>query len=82
MPIEDVPSKVLKVALRAANLVGDGFYGVDIKENGGRVFVVEINDNPDVESGQEDSILKEELYLRIMRSILKRIKLKKDKGCL
>lgn len=81
VPIEDVPSKVLKVALRAANLVGDGFYGVDIKENGGRVFVVEINDNPDVESGQEDSILKEELYLRIMRSILKRIKLKKDKGC-
>lgn len=79
VPINEVPDKVLKTALRAANLVGSGFYGVDLKEKGPRVVVVEVNDNPDVEAGREDGILKDKLYLMIMRSILNRIQAKKDK---
>ncbi|MFA6408948.1 MAG: RimK family protein [Gammaproteobacteria bacterium] len=79
VPVEQVPERVLKMALRAANLVGAGFYGVDLKEKGDRVVVVEINDNPDVEAGREDGVLKDKLYLMIMKSIFSRIKLKKEK---
>lgn len=79
LPLHLVPEKVLKIALRAANLVGSGFYGVDLKEKNGRIVVVEINDNPDVEAGCEDAVLKDKLYLMIMKSILKRIRIKKDK---
>lgn len=76
--LDQVPEKVLKTAIRAANLVGSGFYGVDLKEKGDKVVVVEINDNPDIDAGCEDMILKDKLYLTIMRSLLKRIKLKKE----
>lgn len=78
MPISAVPEKVIKTALRAANLIGDGFYGVDIKEKGDKVYVVEVNDNPNVDCGVEDAVLKENLYLSIMHSFLSRIKAKKE----
>lgn len=80
VPINQVPDKVLKTALRAANLVGSGFYGVDLKEKGQRVVVVEINDNPSVDAGVEDELLKDNLYVMIMKSILNRIQVKKDKA--
>lgn len=76
--LSEVPERVLKTALRAANLVGDGFYGVDLKEKNGKVYVVEVNDNPSIEAGVEDEFLRNKLYLTIMQSILKRIKLKKE----
>ncbi|MCL5261568.1 MAG: RimK family protein [Gammaproteobacteria bacterium] len=76
-PVQHVPEHIIKIALRAANLVGDGFYGVDIKEKNGKAFVVEINDNPTIDAGDEDAVLKDKLYLTIMRSLLNRIKLKK-----
>lgn len=78
--IEEAPIKVVSTALRAANLVGDGFYGVDLKEKGGKIVVIEINDNPSVCFGDEDKVLKDELYLTIMQSIFDRIhKLKTKK---
>jgi glutathione synthase/RimK-type ligase-like ATP-grasp enzyme len=64
---------VLKTAIRVANLIGDGLYGVDIKELNGRAHVMEINDNPNVDAGIEDQILGDELYMRIMRVFLKRL---------
>jgi len=78
--LEHVPQHVLKAALKAANLVGNSLYGVDLKERGGRAYVIEINDNPSIDVGYEDSLLQEELYLTIMRSILQRIKIKKEKN--
>jgi hypothetical protein len=30
---------------------------------------MEVNDNPNIDAGIEDAVLKEELYLRIMRVI-------------
>lgn len=67
IPIEDAPTRAVAVAERAAALIGDGFYGVDIKEIDGRFLVIEINDNPSVEVGVEDVVLKDELYLAVMR---------------
>lgn len=60
--VEEAPKKIVKQALKAASLMGDGFYGVDLKEVGGEVYIMEVNDNPSVDSGLEDKKLKDELY--------------------
>ncbi len=72
-PIDAVPPDVLKCGIRVANLIGDGLYGVDIKEVNGKAYVIEINDNPNIDAGVEDKILGEEIYLRVMRTFLKRL---------
>lgn len=72
--IEKVPARVLKIAQRAASLIGDGFYGVDLKQWGNKVVVIEINDNPSIEAGVEDFILKDELYAQVMKHIVQKIK--------
>ncbi len=72
-PLAACPPEVLKAAIRVANLVGDGLYGVDVKEINGKPHVIEVNDNPNIDAGTEDEILGEELYLRIMRVFLKRL---------
>ena len=73
IPLEEAPAHVVKTALKAANLVGDGLYGVDLKTSGKSCIVIEVNDNPSLESGYEDKVLGDELYLRIMQSFLRRI---------
>lgn len=77
IPLSDVPEKVLKIATKAAKLVGDGLYGIDIKQSGSRVVLIEINDNPSIESGVEDAYLGPALYDDIMREFLRRLELKK-----
>ena len=79
IPVEHAPTGLVKTALRAANLIGDGFYGVDIKEDGRNYYIIEINDNPSIDAGVEDAALKDELYLRIMRVIVRRIEQRKEK---
>lgn len=76
--IEEVPEQVLKVALKAASLMGDGLYGVDLKMVGDKVFVIEVNDNPNLDAGIEDLVLKEKLYMKIMHSIYNRIELSRN----
>lgn len=73
LAIADAPKKVLEKALRAANLIGDGFYGVDLKEIGDKVVVIEVNDNPSIDHGVEDLVLKDDLYLTIIRCLKNRI---------
>ena len=71
--VEDAPPAVVQTALKAANLIGDGLYGVDLKEVDGKIVVIEVNDNPSIDAGVEDLVLKDELYLTIIRSIISRI---------
>jgi glutathione synthase/RimK-type ligase-like ATP-grasp enzyme len=73
VPVNNVPPKVLEIGLKAANLIGDGLYGVDLKQIGDKVMVIEINDNPSIEAGVEDVILKDELYRSIMHFFKTRI---------
>jgi glutathione synthase/RimK-type ligase-like ATP-grasp enzyme len=73
LTVQDAPSAVVELALRAARLVGDGFYGLDIKEVDGRLLVMEINDNPSVQAGCEDALLKDELYNTIMQVFYSRL---------
>lgn len=71
--VELAPPAIVDTAVRAARLIGDGFYGVDLKQIGDRVMVIEVNDNPNVESGIEDAQLGMELYRRLARTFRKRI---------
>ena len=79
-PFEEVPENVINTALRAANLIGDGLYGVDLKEIDGKCYVIEINDNPSIEFGYEDDVMKMELYRTIMKVFRDRIERKKKKA--
>ncbi len=77
LPIEAVPDKVIKTAIKAANLIGDGFYGVDLKQVNDKVYVIEVNDNPSVDAGVEDIVLQEKLYKIIMQSFLRRLEMQR-----
>lgn len=72
-PFAEIPVPVLKIALDAADLIGDGLYGVDVKEIDGVPYVIEINDNPSIDAGIEDEVLGVELYTRIMQVFHDRI---------
>lgn len=78
LPIDKVPPRILKVAQRAANLMGDGLYGVDIKQSGNTVMVIEVNDNPSIDAGVEDAVLKDELYAELIKFFIQRIKMKRE----
>ncbi|MFV1884868.1 MAG: GNAT family N-acetyltransferase [Balneola sp.] len=76
--LSEVPRKVLETALKAASLMGDGLYGVDLKEINGKVFVIEVNDNPNIDAGIEDKMMGKELYARIMESFINRIEMSRN----
>ncbi|MDA5194844.1 RimK family protein [Govanella unica] len=71
--VEDTPPHIIDIGLRAANLIGSGLYGVDIKENGGGAYVIEVNDNPNLDHGVEDAALKDELWARLVRWFVTRL---------
>jgi glutathione synthase/RimK-type ligase-like ATP-grasp enzyme len=73
LSIGEAPEMVVRTALRAANLIGDGLYGVDLKQAGAQCYVIEINDNPNIDAGNEDGVLKDALYREIMGVFLRRI---------
>lgn len=77
VPLHDVPKTVIKTAMASAKLIGDGLYGVDLKYLRNKAYVIEVNDNPSLDAGYEDRILKNELYDAIMRVFAARVQKKK-----
>jgi len=73
LPTFETPKKILDLAVKATRLIGNGLYGVDIKQSGDRVVIIEVNDNPSIESGVEDKYLGEQLYMEIMSEFLRRM---------
>jgi glutathione synthase/RimK-type ligase-like ATP-grasp enzyme len=73
--LEDVPPLVLSTGLKAANAIGNGFYGVDIKQRGDAVYVIEVNDNPNMDAGVEDAILGDAIYQLIIEELVRRVEL-------
>lgn len=78
MPISEVPFNVIMTAVKAASLMGDGLYGVDLKEVNGDVYLIEVNDNPNIDAGIEDKALKDELYERLLDSFVNRIEMSRN----
>jgi len=73
LPVELAPKRVVQTAVKAAGLIGDGLYGVDLKELKGRCCVIEVNDNPSIDAGVEDKMLREGLYERVMEWFQRRL---------
>lgn len=76
LPIHEVPEAILKIALKSTRLIGDGLYGVDIKSHGDTHYVIEVNDNPNIDFGIEDRILGDNIYQQIMSVFMQRIRRK------
>lgn len=77
LPVELAPRKAVNLAVKAANLIGDGLYGVDVKQSGGQFYIIEVNDNPNIDAGVEDQILRDELYRRLAEVFVTRIERRK-----
>lgn len=73
LAVSDAPPEVVETAVTAAGLIGDGLYGVDIKQTADGLRVIEINDNPSIDAGIEDDVAGEALYRAIMTEFLHRL---------
>jgi glutathione synthase/RimK-type ligase-like ATP-grasp enzyme len=71
--LDQTPREVLDIAVRAAAPIGDGFYGVDLKQTDSGIVVMEVNDNPNLEHGIEDAVGKDEVWTRILRWFIERL---------
>lgn len=67
LALDKVPHTIKYHALKTAQAIGRGLYGIDIKESKGNIYVIEINDNPNIDAGVEDLQAGDGLYLKIMR---------------
>jgi len=73
LPTFEVPKIVLDAALKACSIIGRSLYGVDIKQLGDQVYVIEVNDNPNIDHDVEDRYLGSELYMQIMQEFANRL---------
>ncbi|TAM95568.1 MAG: RimK family alpha-L-glutamate ligase [Rhizobiaceae bacterium] len=69
----DTPAEVVDIAVKAARCIGDGLYGVDIKETAEGVYVIEVNDNPNLDHGCEDSGEKDQVWTRLTQWFIDRL---------
>ncbi len=74
--VDQVPKALISTAVKATKLIGNSLYGVDIKEVNKKFYVIEVNDNPNLDAGIEDKVLKNELYETIMETMMERVKIK------
>lgn len=77
VPLSAVSTKLIGVAEKAAGAIGDGLYGVDVKEVDGKYYVIEVNDNPSLDAGCEDELLGDDLYRLIMNHFLQKMQVRK-----
>lgn len=71
--LKETPKIVIDTAVKAARCIGDGLYGVDLKETADGVYVIEVNDNPDLDHGYEDSGEKDEVWVKLTQWFLDRL---------
>jgi len=76
MPVEQAPPDVVATALAAANLIGDGLYGVDMKQTTKGPVIIEVNDNPNLDSGVEDKYLQDQLYREVLGEFMRRLEIR------
>ena len=71
--LAQTPPQVIDIAVRAARCIGDGLYGVDLKETADGVYVIEVNDNPNLDHGCEDSGEKDEVWVKLTQWFIDRL---------
>jgi glutathione synthase/RimK-type ligase-like ATP-grasp enzyme len=70
--LDKAPRELIDIATRAARPIGDGFYGVDVKQTDQGFVVMEVNDNPNLEHGIEDQVGKDEIWIKLLRWFIER----------
>jgi glutathione synthase/RimK-type ligase-like ATP-grasp enzyme len=70
--LDQAPKEIVDLAVRAAKPIGDGFYGVDLKQTENGIVVMEVNDNPNLEHGIEDAVGKDEIWIKILKWFIER----------
>lgn len=73
VPRDEAPLAVVELARRAAGFIGSGLYGVDLKEGPEGPVVIEINDNPNLDRGEDDRADGEWIYRDILEYFLRRL---------
>jgi len=71
--IKNVPLEIINTALKTTKHIGNGFYGVDLKVKNNICYIIEVNDNPSIESESEDLVLRNKLYKIIMEYFLEQL---------
>jgi glutathione synthase/RimK-type ligase-like ATP-grasp enzyme len=69
VPVDKADPQLLDVARRAAEAIGTGLYGVDLKQTGDGFVVIEVNDNPTINAGEEDQAAGD-LYEKVIRYLV------------
>jgi glutathione synthase/RimK-type ligase-like ATP-grasp enzyme len=70
--LDQAPPELIDIAVRAARPIGEGFYGVDLKQTASGIVVMEVNDNPNLEHGIEDAVGKDEIWIRLLKWFIAR----------
>jgi glutathione synthase/RimK-type ligase-like ATP-grasp enzyme len=73
LSVGEAPASVVDMAVRAANLVGRGLYGVDLKQVEERIYLIEVNCNPNIDVGVEDGAMGDALYREVLGVFARRI---------
>src|SRR5262249_15864081 len=68
--LDQAPAEVIDMGVRAAKPIGDGLYGVDLKQTDDGVVVMEVNDNPNLDHGIEDRDGKDEIWVPLPKVFL------------
>src|SRR5262249_16794085 len=71
--LDQAPREVMDLAVRAARPIGDGLYGVDLKQTPDGIVVMEGNHNPNIGPGIEAAVAKDEVGTRILRWFTERL---------
>jgi glutathione synthase/RimK-type ligase-like ATP-grasp enzyme len=70
--LDQAPREVIETAVRAAKPIGAGLYGVDLKQTDNGIFVMEVNDNPNLDHGVEDAVGKDDVWIRLLKWFIER----------
>jgi glutathione synthase/RimK-type ligase-like ATP-grasp enzyme len=62
------PPQVIRMGIEAAKAIGSGLYGVDLKTSNGDCYVIEVNDNPSLEGGED--VCYPDVYEKIITHLL------------
>lgn len=69
VPLGKTPKGLIDCAIKAAGAIGTGLYGVDLKQVEDSFIVIEVNDNPTINAGDEDQG-NGDLYERLIKFLL------------
>ena len=73
VPLDQAPAAVCELARAAAALIGQGLYGVDLKDTASGPVLIEINDNPNLDAGFEDAADRDRPYEALVAAFRRRI---------